>query len=305
MSADHFYTLNVYLPETPKVKQPLFIRKHQPLQEHQQYEQNVLLPDGRTLFVVQFPLCSSERDVVKNLTRLFKPCGDIERVCLKQLRGSKNAGMLLLSKAAADEDDNDDDDADDDHDLSPIVTGALIRPGTAAYVIFSHQTSLKKAMKLVKDASSGKSKFQWRLEGGGGGGGGFERYLRQYRSARPKDRSAYRRQVEAAIAEYDRQEEQRRQEELRKLNQPDEDGWVTVTRASRRNTNTDGKGVVVTSAKPEDVASLTPGSRTFQDFYKFQRQREKVDKYQQLKQKFEEDKKRLAAMKAARKFNPF
>ena len=40
-----------------------------------------------------------------------------------------------------------------------------------------------------------------------------------------------------------------------KLNQPDEDGFITVTRVGRRNANTDGT-ITVTAAKAEEIKNL-------------------------------------------------
>lgn len=41
------------------------------------------------------------------------------------------------------------------------------------------------------------------------------------------------------------------------------------------------------------------------DFYRFQRREARRNEVLELQQKFEEDKKRIAKMKAARKFRPF
>ena len=53
-------------------------------------------------------------------------------------------------------------------------------------------------------------------------------------------------------------------------NKPDADGWIKVTRSSRRHTNTDGK-ITVTSAHPEEMNRLKPKEKVATDFYRFQK----------------------------------
>ncbi|KAJ3280214.1 Ribosomal RNA-processing protein 7 A, partial [Borealophlyctis nickersoniae] len=92
----------------------------------------------------------------------------------------------------------------------------------------------------------------------------------------------------------------------RARNVPDEDGFVLVTRArGRRNTNADASGATVTAARPEEVKKLKPKKKELVDFYRFQMRESKRNQLADLRRKFEEDKKKIAALKANRRFKPY
>ena len=87
-------------------------------------------------------------------------------------------------------------------------------------------------------------------------------------------------------------------------NTPDEEGFITVTRHAKR-TKTGDSDVSVTAARPAEIKQLKPKEAKYTDMYKFQTRQAKRDQIAELRQKFEEDKKKIERMKAARKFNPF
>ncbi|TPX50122.1 hypothetical protein SeLEV6574_g01102 [Synchytrium endobioticum] len=91
-----------------------------------------------------------------------------------------------------------------------------------------------------------------------------------------------------------------------KRNVPDEDGFVLVTRASKRKTATDpSSGATVTAAKADEVRDLKPKKRELQNFYRFQVKEKKMTQLSELRKKFDEDKVRIAALKSGRKFRPY
>ncbi|XP_022699085.1 ribosomal RNA-processing protein 7 homolog A-like [Varroa jacobsoni] len=106
--------------------------------------------------------------------------------------------------------------------------------------------------------------------------------------------------VAHAIAEY----KQRLEDEKRKakaLEEPDEDGWVTVTKHSKRPVIPRTEAIqnrVLEREKAKD------SKMKLDNFYAFQAKRTKLDKLQELRRKFEEDKRKVALMKAQRKFRP-
>jgi ribosomal RNA-processing protein 7 len=87
-----------------------------------------------------------------------------------------------------------------------------------------------------------------------------------------------------------------------------EDGWTVVVNKGGRKKNTDESGISVGAV---DVTAATERAKKKQrkegilDFYRFQRREARRNEVLELQQKFEEDKKRIAKMKAARKFRPF
>lgn len=84
------------------------------------------------------------------------------------------------------------------------------------------------------------------------------------------------------MADYDERQEQKKREELSKLGRPDEDGWITVSRAHRRNVNSakDGSGGV-TAANPAVIRELMQNPKqpsAHVDFYRFQLRQAKQDR---------------------------
>ncbi|CAG8538502.1 7224_t:CDS:2 [Funneliformis mosseae] len=122
-------------------------------------------------------------------------------------------------------------------------------------------------------------------------------WLRDYRLHRPVQ-IKLQEAVDEYIVNFEEAELERRKDLEAKLNQPDEDGFITVTRVGRRNVNTDGT-ITVTAAKAEEIKNLKPKNKELTDFYRFQMQL--ID----LRKKFEEDKEKIAKLKASRRFKPY
>ncbi|PIO68875.1 hypothetical protein TELCIR_09323 [Teladorsagia circumcincta] len=87
----------------------------------------------------------------------------------------------------------------------------------------------------------------------------------------------------------------------RKLTEPDEEGWITVTKAAKRV----GK---VMKLKKDEVPFMggLKKKKNHVDiaFYSFDKKNTKTKKLNELREKFNQDKKRIALLKNARKFNP-
>ncbi|TPX36253.1 hypothetical protein SmJEL517_g01465 [Synchytrium microbalum] len=107
------------------------------------------------------------------------------------------------------------------------------------------------------------------------------------------------------LAIFEQAEKDAREAARNKRNVPDADGFITVTRASKRKTATDGSGATVTAAKAEEVKNLKPKKRELLDFYRFQIKEKKMNQLTELRKKFEQDKERITALKNTRKFKPY
>jgi len=91
------------------------------------------------------------------------------------------------------------------------------------------------------------------------------------------------------------------------MGEPDEDGWVTVVRQDKKKAN---NAPASTKDQEKDRTRGKKNRRkkkkvTLQNFYSHQVKEDKMDKIQELRKKFEEDKLKIAKMKADRKFRPF
>lgn len=78
---------------------------------------------------------------------------------------------------------------------------------------------------------------------------------------------------------------------------PDADGFITVTRTNKRLKRTDDDAAAAQPEKKKKVTEL-------HDFYHFQKHERKREHLHKLRQRFEDDKQRIAAMKAQRRFRP-
>jgi ribosomal RNA-processing protein 7 len=118
-------------------------------------------------------------------------------------------------------------------------------------------------------------------------------------------------QVNAAMAQFAELEAQRIQEEMDQLNQPDADGFITVRRTRGRKLNKDAQGGKVYAIKADEAAKLKPKEKGLVDFYRFQMRETKRNRIltnaelHELRQKFEQDKKRISEMREKRKFKPY
>jgi len=132
---------------------------------------------------------------------------------------------------------------------------------------------------------------------------GLQKWTAEYHEKRPK-KEELQAKVNQTIKQYDQQKALERKLLLEKSNQPDEEGFITVTRQTRKNRANDGS-VHVTAIKAREGAELKPKSHELGDFYRYQMRQSKRDQIAELRKKFEEDKKKIERMKAARRFNPY
>lgn len=139
-----------------------------------------------------------------------------------------------------------------------------------------------------------------------------ERYRR---SCRGLDRDKLMDECNAVMQEYEDAEEQDRRTREADANQPDEDGFVTVSYSSqvgsKRELEVDRRSTVATdqrqrrghkrSRKKKDAN----GSSELTDFYRFQTKVNRKKSVQELRERFEQDLARVQRMKEERQYKPF
>nr|AFK42456.1 unknown [Medicago truncatula] len=88
-----------------------------------------------------------------------------------------------------------------------------------------------------------------------------------------------------------------------------EGGWTVVQHHKSRKKTTDSEsGIAVGSvaqAALENKLAKKKNKEVGQDFYRFQKREAQRNELMELQSKFEEDKKRLQQLRAARKFRPY
>lgn len=219
----------------------------------------MVTPSNRTLFSVGWPPYTNKEQIVE----LFSRVGHVSAVYLQGEPGPIN---------------------DSEHGQPQTRTFQV------AYIVFASPEELKSTDALYKS----KKPIACSVEDIAVGLG---RWCARYKSERPS-RQLLETAVEEGVREYDRLKEDKK-EVQEKLAQPDEEGWITVSRSNRKRRQLEaeeeeGGGKKKRKKKTELV-----------NFYRWQQRETQREHIAELRQKFEEDKRKVAAMKAKRKFKPF
>lgn len=166
--------------------------------------------------------------------------------------------------------------------------------GAHAVVVFVDTASMEASLKAAKRAAKKGNKIIW-------GEGiedripalGPERYDAHERLLFPS-RSDLLRSVNDYMTVYTRLEEARTREAAKKRQEPDEDGFITVTSGPKNNS------VVREEEAKELVAKQKEKSKGLEDFYRFQMREKRKEKQGELVKRFEEDKRKVEEMKRRR-----
>ena len=113
-------------------------------------------------------------------------------------------------------------------------------------------------------------------------------------------------EIDEFMAEYDSTHSKRSKRVT--VTEPDEQGWQTVVGAGGGRARAKQQSIVPTTTtsnnnKRRKRKHTTP--QTADDFYRFQIKQSKMQHIEELRKKFEQDKQRIALMKANRKFRPY
>uniref|UniRef100_A0A915BVQ5 Ribosomal RNA-processing protein 7 C-terminal domain-containing protein n=1 Tax=Parascaris univalens TaxID=6257 RepID=A0A915BVQ5_PARUN len=130
---------------------------------------------------------------------------------------------------------------------------------------------------------------------------GITKYIREYRQAFLRADELQKR-VDSFFEVHDAKVFEEKQKAKKMHNVPDAEGWIKVTRSHFKPV----PAAVVVKNK-EDLLKLSKKKKRMKDnipFYTFQLKQSKMKHLEELRKKFEEDKKKLALAKAARKFRP-
>lgn len=130
---------------------------------------------------------------------------------------------------------------------------------------------------------------------------GLAKWCSEYAANRPNPQKLQK-EVDNFMLNYDKEKKKEEEEAKEKEGVADEDGWITVTKKTKK------KVVQRTEQKQEWLKAKEAKKakqREHVNFYAFQMKQSKRDYIADLRRKFEEDKQKIAAMKAARRFKPY
>ena len=177
--------------------------------------------------------------------------------------------------------------------LPPIWDRELRTSGTHAVVVFVDRASMEAGFKAVKAAAKVGKKVVW-----GDGIGeripalGRQRYEIHQEMVYPA-KSELLHAVNEYMALFERLEAAREREAMRSAGEPDEDGFVTVTRGPKN-------PVVREEEMQALVEKQKEKSKGLEDFYRFQMREKRKERQGDLLKRFEEDKKKVEEMKMRR-----
>lgn len=303
-----YITLTLELPGTEAYPKPathyLYIRPHEP---------RIPDPDSvRSLFLVNTPIDTTEAHL-RALFATSLSAGRVEKVQFEDILSSKkrNAAAAAATEtgithgsrgnskkrkraralASADELQETLD------EIKPPSTWdrQLHKSGSHAIVTFADKASMETSLKAALKASKKGLRISW-------GEGvsvdrvadlGVSRYI-AHEKLRYPDRAALLRSVNDFMTVFEQVNEARRREEAKRLSEPDEDGFVTVSHGPKLNS----------LAREEELKALVEKEKKknegLEDFYRFQSREKRKEKQNQLLRAFDEDKRKLRDIKERR-----
>ncbi|XP_041813243.1 ribosomal RNA-processing protein 7 homolog A [Chelmon rostratus] len=263
-----FTVLSLQFSPESVAQHKLYVKEHKVRAEKSSHR-----PLDRTLFVLNIPPYCAE-GVVKEL---FSQFGCIQSVELRDHPGSSNESGPKLSK--------------------------FFKPGPkqgfkVGYIVFQNSSSVTAAKTHPHNVPLVVCTEQRPVRTG------VQKWIQTYKESfiQPDKLQEI---VDTFMEDYDkrREEEAERQRKEAEQQQEDEEGWVKVTRGP--------KG---TKARPHSEAA---NKRTLQkemrkkkrkelmNFYTWQHRNTQKEHIAELRKKFEEDKQRIALLRAQRKFRPY
>ncbi|KAK1843850.1 vanillate o-demethylase [Colletotrichum chrysophilum] len=186
--------------------------------------------------------------------------------------------------------------------LPDIWTRRLRKSGSSAIVLLADDKSVELVLKAIKKANKSKKYPVW----GEGVSKDLSELGSQWISTHLQlsrcDKVATQKSVHAFFNVFNRKEKEAQEMAKRLRNEPDEDGFVTVTRGGRAAPASKNEAEEARQ-KMVDKAAKKKSETT--DFYRFQMRERRKAEQAALMQRFDEDRKKVDAMREKRgKFRP-
>ncbi|KAI2625579.1 ribosomal RNA-processing protein 7-domain-containing protein [Hypoxylon sp. NC1633] len=188
-------------------------------------------------------------------------------------------------------------------ELPSTWTRQLYPSGSSAVVLLADEKSVELFFKAVKKLR----KPPYPIWGYGPGDGNKDpplgsQWLKEHIKLSHPGNDVVRAAVDAYFTVYNRKEKEAGRLAKRLRNEPDEDGFVTVTRGGRA---APAKRDEAEEAKQKMLERQQKKKDEMTDFYRFQMREKRKAEQEELLKRFEEDKKKVQAMKEKRgKFRP-
>ncbi|KAM8981783.1 ribosomal RNA-processing protein 7 homolog A [Sarcophilus harrisii] len=225
-------------------------------------------PSDRTLFVLNVPPYCSEGC----LAQLFSACGPVQSVSLHE-----KPDLSEMPKTTS----------------SEFFSPKSVPGFQVAYVVFRKPASVPKAVALPGPLIASTESHPVKT--------GIEKWIADYADSLV-DPEALRVEVDKFMEEYDKKAAEEDAKAEAEEGVPDEEGWVKVTRKGRRPGLPRSEAA---SLRVLEKEKRKKARKELLNFYAWQHRETKMEHLAQLRKKFEEDKQRIALMRAQRKFRPY
>ena len=299
MQMADYTVLPLHLPETASFRESaihyVYLRPHEP---------HIPDPDSsRALFALNLPIDTTELHI-RYLFGSQLSSGRVEKVEFQHMHYSTKrkhehglAGVKTGAKRKRKLASADDLQGRLDSIHLPSTWDRQLHPsGSHAVIIFVDKASKEASLKAVKKANKRGTRITW-------GEGideskpsallGVDRYA-VHEQLRYPDRADLLRTVNDYMTVFSEVAEARGREQARKAQEPDEDGFVTITQGPKMND----------VSRQEEVKELLEKQEKrdagFGDFYRFQTREKRKERQNELLRSFAEDKKRLEEMRKRR-----
>ncbi|ETI27096.1 hypothetical protein G647_09778 [Cladophialophora carrionii CBS 160.54] len=247
----------------------------------------------RSLFLVNIPI-STTAPLLKDLFASKLEGGRVERVHFSDTATSdKSHAPAARSRKRKRKTVEELEAGLDTHSLPKVFDTEIHESGATAVVVFVDRPSMELSLKSARRAAKRGTPILWeaRPDATTTTPLGLARCERHKKLQFPSRKDLLR-SVNAYMTAYSALEESRSRESARKRAEPDEDGFVTVTRGSRGSVRMDEAKEVAERQKEK--------SKGLEDFYRFQmRERRKLVQEDMVK-RFDEDKRKVEEMRKRR-----
>ncbi|CCG82434.1 Putative uncharacterized protein [Taphrina deformans PYCC 5710] len=290
MALEDYIVVPVTVPGPDSTKDStthhLYMRKNTP--------QFPIEDDQRTIFVANIPIDST----VAHFKALFSSLGG--RVEAVQFHTPQNTAKYIAPEDIPMELDTITDETFT-KDVRRLKRAAVLpltwsrtvlRAGSNAHVTFLERSELQAVLKAARKS---KVELVWgaNIPAGRVPPLGPQRY-RDHLAASQPDPAVLQTAVDAYMELFNQEEILRRRKQKLMRSEPDEDGFVTITRGGRA-----GAG---RAADAEEIKKKAEGRGIVSDLYRFQRRDEQKAKMNNMRMKFEEDKKKIQELRSRRRF---
>ncbi|XP_076310269.1 ribosomal RNA-processing protein 7 homolog A [Tachypleus tridentatus] len=268
-----FVSIPVKFSEKSNSVNYLFCKDHRVREKHE------CKPQDRTLFVANVP-SYCDKECMKNV---FRDCGIVEQVLFHK---KPTAGPPAENTS------------------SFFIKEQPIKGYKVAYIIFKKPSGLRNALNLVLNLKVSESEPRILSSQTHRLPVGIKKWCQEYNDKVP-NLTALKEEIDTYMSEFDKKVEEEKKQAKEMEGVPDEEGWITVTKHGKKpvapRTEMYQKKVLAKEKKKRSQKELL-------NFYTFQIRQSKMEHLAELRKKFEEDKQRIALMKAARssrKFKPY